>query len=129
MIEVTKYPIHSVGKNWEHLIKSNEHMDILHAFINYARATFNHGFSPSEVDRDDPKGELTEMLQYTSNGCMLMEVDWGSNLKLIHTSCGCMLMEVAWGGKLILNSMVDWQTDEPHPNGHRISEVDWGGHC
>ena len=68
------------------------------------------------------------MLKYTSNGCMLMEVDWGGNLKLIHTSCGCVLMEVDWGDKLILNSMVDWGTHETHCNGHNISEVDWGGH-
>ena len=37
-------------------------------------------------------------------------------------------MEVDWGGKLIVNSMVDWGTHETHPNGHNISEVDWGGH-
>ena len=128
MIEVTKDIMHPIGKNGEHLIKSNQHMDILHAFINYARASFNHGLSPSEVDWGNPKAELTEMLKYTSNRCMFMEVDWGGNLKLIHTSCGCVLMEVDWGGKLILNSMVEWQTDETHSNGHRISEVDWGGH-
>ena len=56
MIEVTKDPIHPVGKNGEHLIKSNQHMDILHAFINYVRATFNHGFIPLEVDWGDHKG-------------------------------------------------------------------------
>ena len=131
-IEVTKDPIHHVGKNGEHFIKSNQHKDILHAFINYVRATFNHGLSPSEVDWGDPKGEPTKMLKYTSNGYMLMEVDWGGNLKLNHTSCGCMLMEVDWGGnlkpnytscgcmlmhvnwggKLILNSMVDWGANE-----------------
>ena len=128
MNEVTKDPIHFVGKNGEYFIKSNQHMDILHAFINYVRATFNHGLSSSEIDWADPKQELTEMLKYTSNGCIFMGVDWGGNLKLIHTSCGCMLMEVDWGGKLILNSLVDWQTHETHPNGHNISEVDWGGH-
>ena len=36
--------------------------------------------------------------------------------------------EVDQGAKLILNSMVDWQTHETHPNGHNITEVDWGGH-
>ena len=46
-IEVTKDPLHPVGKNGEHFIKSNQHMDILHAFINYVRATSNHGLSPS----------------------------------------------------------------------------------
>ena len=94
----------------------------------YLRETFNHGLSPSEVDWGDPEGELTEMLQYTSNGCMLMEVDWGGNLKLTHISGGCMLMEVGWGGKLILNSMVHWGTHGTHPNGHNLSEVDWGDH-
>ena len=76
-IEVTKDPIHHVGKNGEHFygenfkyeypskrhIKSNQHMGILHAFsksnqhigILHAfsiseKATFNHGLSPSEVD-------------------------------------------------------------------------------
>ena len=139
-IEVTKDPTHHVGKNGEHFYgenftseypsmkhTTNQHIGILHAFNNCVIETFNYGLSPSEVDWGDPKGELTEMLKYTSNVCMLMEVDWGGNLKLTHTSCGYMLMEVDWGGKLILNSMVDWQTHETHPNGHNISEVDWGG--
>ena len=116
-------------------------MGILHAFSNCVRATFNHGLSPSEVDWGDPKGEPTKhgpslmevdwerkILYYTSSGCMLMEVDWGGKLKLNYTSCGCMLMEVDWGGKFIVNSMVDWGTHETHPNGHNISEVDWGDH-
>ena len=98
-------------------------MDIPHAFINYVKATFNHGLRPSEVDWGDPKGELTEILNYTLNGCMLTEVDCGGNLKLIHTSCECMYMEVVWGGKLILKSMVDWGTHGTHPNEHNISEV------
>ena len=127
-IEVTKDPTHHVGKNGEHFIKSNQHMDILHAFINYVRATFNHELSTSEVDWGDPKGEFTEILKYTSNGCMLMEVNWGGKIKLINTSCGYLLMEVDWGGKLIHNSMVDWGAHETHPNGHNVSEVDWGGH-
>ena len=91
-IEVTKDSIHPVGKNGEHFIKSNQHMDILHAFLNYVRPTFNHGLSPSEVDWGDLKGELTKMLNYTSSGCMLMEVDRG--------------------GKLIVNSMVNWGVHE-----------------
>ena len=57
-----------------------------------------------------------------------MEVDWRGKLKLNYTSCGCMLMEVDWGGKLIVSSMVDGGTHSTHPNGHNISEVDWGGH-
>ena len=40
----------------------------------------------------------------------------------------CMLMEVDWGGKLIANSLDYWGDHETHPNGHKISEVDWGGH-
>ena len=56
------------------------------------------------------------MLKYISDECMLMEVDWGDNVKLNYTSCGCMLKEVDWGGKLILNSMVDWGNHETHPN-------------
>ena len=107
-IEVTKNPIHPVGKNGEHFIKSNQLMDIPHAFINCVKARFNHGLSPSEVDWGDPKGEHTKMLKYTSSGCMLMEVDWG--------------------GKLIANSMVYWGTHETYPNGHNISEVDWRDH-
>ena len=37
-------------------------------------------------------------------------------------------MKVDWGDKLIINSLVDWRTHETHPNGHDISEFDWGGH-
>ena len=37
-------------------------------------------------------------------------------------------MEVDWGGKLRANSVVDWGAHETHPNGHSITEVDWGGH-
>ena len=141
-IEVTKDPIHHVGKNGEHFygensiyeypskrhIKPYQCMGILHTFSNCVKATFNHGLSPSEVDWGDPKGEPTEILMYTSSGCMLMEVDWGDKLKLNYTSCGCMLMEGDWGDKLIVNSMVNWGTHETHPNRHNISEVDWGGH-
>ena len=81
-----------------------------------------HGPSLMEVDWE------RKMLNYISSGCMLMEVDLGGNLKLNYTSCGCMLMEVDWGGKLMANSMVYWGAHETHPNGHNISEVDWGGH-
>ena len=55
-----------------------------------------------------------------------MEVDWERKLKPNYTSCGCMLMEVDWRGKLIINSMVDWQMMKLTPM-DRISEVDWGG--
>ena len=153
--EVSKDPIHHVGKNGEHfyeenyiyeyplkrhtksnqhmgilhaLTKSNQHMGILHVFSICVKATFNHGLSPSEVDWDDPKGQPTKMFRYTSSGCMLMEVGWGGEVKLNYTSSECMLMEVDWGDKHIVNSMVDWGTHETHPNGHPISGVDWGGH-
>ena len=77
-IEVTKDPVHHVGKNVEHFIKSNQHMDILHAFSNCVREMFNHGLSPPEVDWGDPKREPTKHgPNYTLSGCMLMEVDWG----------------------------------------------------
>ena len=68
------------------------------------------------------------MLKYTSNGCMVMEVDWGGNPKLNYTSYGCMLMKVDWGGKLMADFMIFWGTDKTQPNGHNISEVHWGGH-
>ena len=62
-----------------------------------------------------------------------MEVDWGGEPN--HTSSGCMLMEVDWGGKLRVNhtsecmlSEVDLGAHETHPNGHNITDIDWGGH-
>ena len=109
--------MHHVGKNGKHFIKSNQHLDILHAFINYVRATFNHGFSPSEVDWGDPKGDLTKMSRYTSSGCMLMEVDWGGKVNLNYTSSKYMLMEVDWG---------DHGSSSNHMTEILLSEVDWG---
>ena len=104
-------------------------MGILHAFNNCVRVTFNHGLSPAEIDWGDPKGEPTKHgPNYTSSGCVLMEVDWGGNLKLNYSSRRCILIEVDWGGKLIVNSVVDWGAHETHSNGHNITEVDWGGH-
>ena len=56
-----------------------------------------------EVDRE---GKLK--LNYTSCGCMpmdgpgLMDIDWERKI-LNYTSSGFMLMEVDWGGKLNLN--------------------------
>ena len=74
-IEVTKLLIHHVGKNgkpfygensiYEYCtkrhIKSNQHMGILHEFINCVRETSNHWLSPSEVDWVDPKENLKSM--------------------------------------------------------------------
>ena len=138
---LTKDPIHHVDKNGEHYYgenfiyeypskrhtksnqhigilhvfsKSNQHMGTLHAFSNCERQTFNHGLSPSEVDWGDPKGEPTKILKHTLSGNMLMEVDWGGNLKHNYKSSGSMLMEVDWGGKLIINSMVDWGVHGTH---------------
>ena len=111
-IEMTKDPIHHAGNKGEHFygensiyeypskmhIQSTQHIGILHAFSNCVIETFNHGLSPSDVDWGDLKGESTKHgPNYTSSGCMLMEVDWGGKLKLNYTSCGCMLMEVDWG--------------------------------
>ena len=108
--------------------KSNQQMGILHAFSNCVRETFNHGLSPTEVDWGDPKREHTKIPKHTSSGNMLMEVDWGRNLKHNYHSSGSMLMGVDWEGKLINNSMDDRGTHETHPNEHNIYEIDWGGH-
>ena len=114
-INVGKNGEHSYGENFIYEysskmhIKSTQHMGILHAFSNCVRETFNRGLSPSEVEWGDPKGEPTKHgPNYTSSGCMLMEVDWG--------------------GKLIVNFMVNWGVHETYPNGHNISAVDWGDH-
>ena len=61
-----------------------------------------------------------------------MEVDWGDKLKLNYTSYGCMLMEIDWRGKFNYTSyecpMANWQGHETHPTGHNTSEVDLDGH-
>ena len=62
-----------------------------------------------------------------------MEVDWGDKLKLNYTSYGCMLMEIDWGGKFNCTScrcpMANWQDHGTHPTGHNTTEVDLGGHA
>ena len=62
-----------------------------------------------------------------------MEVDWGGNIDPNYTSSGCMLMQVDWGGILRVNclnecipSEVDWGAQETHQNRHSITRVDWG---
>ena len=147
-IEVTKALIHHIGKTGEHFygenfiheypkswrhIKSNQNMGTHHTFNNCVRETFNHGLSPSEVDWGDAMDlPIKHGPNYTSNGCILMDVDWGDKLKLKYTSYGCMLMEIDWGGKFNCTSwgcpMTNWQGHETHPTGHNTSEVDWGGH-
>ena len=56
-----------------------------------------------------------------------MEFDWCDKLKLNYTSYGCMLMEIDWGGKFTCTScgcpMVNWQGYATYPTGHN-----WGGH-
>ena len=83
-------------------------MDILHLFSNCVKATFKHGLSPSEGDRGDPKAEPTK------HGTQ-PQVDWERKM-LNYTSSGCMIMEVDWEGKLRVNSVVDWGAHETHPN-------------
>ena len=62
----------------------------------------------------------------------IKEVDWGDKLKLNYTTHGYMLMEIDWGGKFNYTScghpVANWQGHATHPTGHKISEVDWGGH-
>ena len=120
-------PEHQVSKLCEYLtkrhIKSYQHMEGLSVFSNYVKTTLNVGSSLKEVDWGGNNDSDS-----TSSRCIPMEVDWGSKLKANHTSCGCMLMKVDWGGKLIAISMVYWGTHETYPNGHNISEVDWGDH-
>ena len=145
-IEVTKALIHHIGKNGEHIygenfiyeyhkpwrhIKSNQNMGTHHTFNNCVRETFNHGLSPTEIDWSDAIDvPIKHGPNYTSNRCILMEVDWGDKLKLNYTSYGYMLMEIDWGGKFNCTScgcpMANWQGHETHPTGHNTSEVDWG---
>ena len=86
-IEVTKALIHHISKNGEHFYGEN--------FI-----------------YEYPKSWNNIKLNYTSYGCMLMEIDWGD--KSNYTSYGC--------------PMANWHGHETHPTGHNTTEVDWGGH-
>ena len=134
-IEVTKALIHHIGKNGEHFfgenfiheypkswrhIKSNQNTGTHHTFNSCVRETFNHGPSPSEIDWGDAIDvPIKHGPNYTSNGCTLMEVNWGDKLKLNYTSYGCILMEIDWGGKFNYTSygcpMANWQGHETHP--------------
>ena len=79
---INEYP-----KSWRH-IKSNQNMGTHHTFNNRARETFNHGISPSENDWGDAIDvPIKHGPNDTSNGCILMEVDWGDKLKF----------EASWG--------------------------------
>ena len=85
-------PEHQSSKIYENLtkrpIESNQHMDNPYAFSNYVKTTLNHGLSLSEVDLSHLKRETTK------HGSSLMEVDWGGNIDPNYTSSGCMLMQV-----------------------------------
>ena len=84
-----------------------------HTFNNCVRETFSHGLSPSEIGWGDATDvPIKHGPNYTSNGCILMEVDWGDKFNC--TSCGY--------------PTANWQGHETHPTGHNTSEVDWGGH-
>ena len=127
-IEVTKALIHHIGKTGEHFYgenflheypKSWRHVKLIrktgthHTFNNCVRETFNDGLSPSEIDWGDAIDvPIKHGPNYTSNGCILMEIDWGGKLNC--TSCGC--------------PMANCQGHETHPTGHNTSGVDWGGH-
>ena len=67
-------------------------------------------------------------IQHLYHPPSLMEVDWGRNIDPNYTSTGCMLMQVVWGGKLRVNhineympSEIDWGAHETHQNGHSIT--------
>ena len=60
----------------------------------------------------NPKSWNNIKLNYTSYGCMQMEIDCGD--KSNYTSYGC--------------RMANWNGHETQPTGHNTSEVDWGCH-
>ena len=72
--------------------------------------------------------ERASCMNTPQSGCMHFDVGCGGKLMLNYTSCGCMLIEVDWASKLRVDSVADWEADQAHPNGHSIAEVDWGGH-
>ena len=114
-IEVTKALIHHIGKNGEHFYgenftleypkswrhtKSNQFIGTHYTFNTFVRESFNHGPSPSKIDWGDAIDvPMKHGPNYTSDGCILKEVDWGDKLNLDYTSYGYMLMEIDWGGK------------------------------
>ena len=105
------------------------HMENPNAFSNYEKTTLNHGLSLSEVDLGHFKKETTEHVS------SITDIDWGGNIDPKYTSNGCMLMQVDWGEKLRVNhinecmlSEVDQKAYETHQNGHSITKVHWGDH-
>ena len=79
-IDVNKAQIHHIGKSGEHFYGEN--------FI-----------------YENPKSWSNIMPNYTSYGCMLMEIDWGG--KLNYTLCGC--------------PMTNWQGHETYCTEHNTS--------
>ena len=65
-------------------------MDNPNAFSKYVKTTLNHGLSLSEVDLADLNRETTK------HGPSLMEVNWEGKIEPNNTSNGCMLMQVDW---------------------------------
>ena len=85
-----------------------------HTFNNGVRETFNHRHIHLEIDWGDAIFvPIKHGPNYTSSGCILMEVDWVDKVKLNYTSYGCMLLEIDWGGKFNCTScgcpMTNWQ--------------------
>ena len=73
-------------------INSIQDMEILHAFSNYVRETFNHELNPSEVDWG-----RNLKLKYTSGGLNISEVDWGDHDTSTNNMNEILLSEVDWG--------------------------------
>ena len=64
---------------------------------------------------------------------MLMDVDWGDKLKLNFTSYGCMLLEIDWRSHIQQHLIVDviWLTGKVMKHtqlAYNSSEVHWGCH-
>ena len=69
---------------------------------------------------DKPNIEVTKaLIHHLGKNGYEYPKSW-NNIKLNYTSYGCILMEIDWGDK--------WHRHETHPTGHNTSEVDWGGH-
>ena len=92
--------------------KSNQFIGTHYTFNTFVRESFNHGPSPSKIDWGDAIDvPMKHGPNYTSNGCILKEVDWGDKLNLDYTSYGYMLMEIDWGANSTASHVdVQWLT-------------------
>ena len=156
-IEVTKDPIHHVGKNgaflWGNLIyeyppkrhtKSNQHMGILHLFSkSNQHMGILHAFSKPNQHMCILHAFSNCLRETFNHGLSPSEDDWGDpkgeTTKLLkYTSSGNMLMEVDWRGNLKLNCTssgnmlieADWRGKLKHnytSSESMLMEVDWGG--